>query len=120
MTVLAKAPAELWQLSILGVSLSPSPTDIQSVVGWQMEGSPDGLSSDEIWFYETVGGQYQKNWLYDSGASSPYDGTWMDAEMAMPSSDPMGLTTGFWCMNRRTFDQTLYFDGLVQHLRLLC
>ena len=32
----------------------------------------------------------------------------------MPSMDIMGLGTGFWCMNRRGYDQTLYLDGLVQ------
>ena len=54
------------------------------------------MSSDEIWLWNQAGDEYQKNWLYDSGTLSPYDGTWMDSEMALPTGDGLARGRGWW------------------------
>ena len=60
------------------------------------KGDPTGTTSDEIWLWDQGADVYQKNWLYDLGVPSPYNGTWMDAEMAMPTGDILARGTAWW------------------------
>ena len=88
----------------IAIGIAPRPGEagvdqhIQDTIGWQLVGSADGFDSDEIWCWDAAGAEYQKNWLYDSGVPSPYDGTWFDAEMAIPTSDVLGRGQGWWYM----------------------
>jgi len=103
-------------MAMVGTSLvSSAGTTVQEVVGFQLTTAQtlNPADSDQLRRWDVLSGTYTDLWLFDSGGYYPaYDGTWWEIGSGLSSLD-LGPGKGFWAKTLRTYDQTVYFDGLV-------
>ena len=55
-----------------------------------------GASSDEIWLFRQPADGYWRNWLYDSGVGSAFDGSWIDLDTGSPTTAKLERGRGWW------------------------
>ena len=103
--------------ALFGTSLetTESPADVQSVIGWQMQGSTDLGTAAEIWGWDWASKTYAFTFLWDSSGSVPsLDGLWIDQGTGMPSVLAMPLGGGYWVKNKSGSAQSVLYEGVVE------
>jgi hypothetical protein len=84
--------------------------DIHSVIDWQMSGTMDQATADQLSTWD--GSAYVKSWQVDTGGSMPtFDGLWYDTGGG-PSVETIHWGEGFW-LTTKTAAETIWVEGEV-------
>lgn len=101
-----------WEMC--GMNLDLAGRTVDSVFKGQLPGGANPYTASSVLKWDGAGQRYQEHWMFDSHTGNPLDGTMINRDLAVPSTnETLRCGEGFWIANRSTNAIKVWFAGYV-------